>query len=218
VFSKLTLHNPAFISSLSQAIQSSLCDQKPTLVAIDGPGCSGKSTLADNLFTHFTDIEIIRIDSFFLPITEQKELRANENLFQSIPHIRWTELEKCLRLLASGKDALHLPYLWDEDRLDDKAVIIHPRKVIIVEGLYALHTRLRDVYNFKIWIDTQFDNRMEQVEIRDGTRFLSLWNKQYVPREIKYIKTQKPYDVANVFVLGLNLDWSCVGKGFARKF
>ncbi len=214
----MPLHNPAFILSLSQAIQSSLRDQKPTLVAIDGPGCSGKSTLVDNLFAHFTDIEIIRLDSFFLPITEQKELRANEDLFQSVPHIRWTELEKCLHLLASGKDTLHLPYLLDEDRLDDKVVISHPRQVIIVEGLYALHTRLRDFYNFKIWVDTQFDNRMERVKMRDGTRFLSLWHKRYVPREIKYITTQKPYDVANVVVLGSNLDWSCVNKGFARQF
>lgn len=172
--------------------------------------------MADSLFAQFIDVELIRMDSFFIPLTQQQELSANENLSQNIPHLRWTEVEQCVRKLRLGKDVLYRPYLWDEDKLGDET-IIHAHQVIIIEGLYALHTRLQDVYNFKIWVDTQFDNRMQRVEMRDGKKLLSLWHNLYVPREVKYIATQKPHDVADIFVLGINLEWSCTDKGFSRR-
>jgi hypothetical protein len=88
---------------------------------------------------------------------------------------------------------------------------------VLVEGLYALHQRLRDTYQFKIWMDVCRDARIPRVQTRDGAKLLRLWQDLYVPREWAYFRQQKPFECANVFILGPDLEWFTTRGCFSRE-
>src|ERR1044071_6585661 len=83
------------IQNIYHSIQAVRPAKGPTLVAIDGPGCSGKSTLA-NALEAFFDNEAITVgtDSFFIPFAEQDLCwDPDEDISTGVPHLRWRELE-----------------------------------------------------------------------------------------------------------------------------
>jgi uridine kinase len=196
----------------------------PLLVGIDGPGCAGKTTFADEVAQYLRPpVYVLGLDGFMLPLAEQHLWRANnEDLSSGIPHLRWGEIENLvLDLLPGGKPAAYRPYLWDSDQLGTAEHIANAQTVI-VEGLYAFHPRILGAYGVRIWIDGQFDGRMSNAEQRMHGfsppvrhKWLQLWRDLYVPRETDYIANWRPYHEADLFVLGRELNHT--SDSFARR-
>jgi uridine kinase len=212
------LFRPELIQLLCQAINAARSTRRPTLVAIDGPGCAGKTTLADKLQAALgNDATVLGIDGFLTPFTEQDlNWKPNESISDDVPHLRWRELERVIEQLANGQAARYRPYNWEDDALDPETSI--PAKpIVLVEGLYSLHRRLRNRYGFKLWIDTCRNTRRANVEARDGGRLLWLWNDIYVPREWSYMQQQRPFEHANAFLLGADLEWPTTDVCFSRQ-
>ena len=212
------MFSPQLIQHLCQAIDATRSTRGPTLVAIDGPGCSGKTTLADSLQAALGNATtILGIDDFLIPFADQDLIwKSDESIFQGVPHLRWRELEHVMEQLADGQATRYHPYDWDNDALKPE-IDVPATSVVLVEGLYSMHMRLRNRYGFKLWVDTCREARLANVEARDGGRFLQLWRGIYIPREWSYLRQQKPFQYANAFLLGADLEWSTTDVCFARQ-
>jgi uridine kinase len=184
------------------------------LVGIDGSGCGGKTTLGDELSQFLKPpAYVLGLDGFMKPLIEQNLHRLEgEDLSMGIPHLRWNEIANLvLDALPKAQPASYRPYLWDVDVLGT-VEHISPAATIVIEGLYAFHPHLRHAYDFRIWVDGNFDDRMTHAEQRMHNlaqpvreRWLQLWHDLYVPREAAYIATWRPYHASDLFVLGRGL-------------
>ena len=59
-------------------------------------------------------------------------------------------------------------YSYIESTRSDKTVLIEPAEIIIVEGIFALYDNdLRELFNIKIYVDTENDERLMRIINRD---------------------------------------------------
>ena len=57
----------------------------------------------------------------------------------------------------------------------DGTNIINPRKPIIIEGAYALHPEIPDIYDLKIFLDADTETRLERIRKRNGADALEIF-------------------------------------------
>jgi uridine kinase len=203
-----------------ESVECALCTHggtsAPLFVAIDGPGCSGKTTLTEELCIVLGgDVSVLSLDSLLLPLRDQDlTYSAVEDLSAGIPHLRWEELEAILERLAGGQDASYRCFDWKSDSLGD-SVLLRCTPIVIIEGLYALHPRLRDFYRLKVWLDGLVrgvssgpSNACARVAclLAHAIRWIRLWRDLYVPREQAYLVTHRPFDAADLFMWGFGLE------------
>lgn len=162
------------------------------LIAIDGPGCAGKSTLADRL-AKATGARIVRTDDFYLPSDERSP---------EIEHYDTERLqEDVLKPLVFGDDARYQRYDAPADRLAD-FVDVTSGGIVIVEGAYAMRTQLRSFYDLRIWIDCDREKRLSRGHARDGESAHQRRLSQRQPREDRYTQIHRPADFADVVIDG----------------
>jgi uridine kinase len=178
----------------------------PFVIAIDGPGCCGKSTLAELLLEHL-DAAVLSTDDFHEPSGHAREAHA------PLPYRRWSALCEAVDLLAHGNAATLQPIDWSDASLGP-VVTIEARHILVVDGIGSLHPDIAGRANLKVWVDGHARNRMQRTTRREG-RDMSVEWAPYVPLEQSYFATYKPWRNADVFVLGAQLHWGNVTESFA---
>lgn len=133
-----------------------------------GTGC-GKSTMIKRIKEEFSEkITIISHDFYYkqhndIPFEERKLLNYDHpNAFDTdlmIEHIR---------RLAMGESIERPVYDFTIHNRIDETVTVRPAKVIIVEGILIFECKeLRDLFDIKVFIDTDADVRIIRRIIRD---------------------------------------------------
>lgn len=92
-------------------------------------------------------------------------------------------------------------YDWTADRLAEWRSV-EVGGIVIVEGVYALGTELRDAYDFTIWVDCPKEVRLARGLARDGLDARSRWLDAWIPAEERYVAAQRPADFADLVVDG----------------
>lgn len=209
--------HPDLVERIAEQLLARSAPHRVMVAAIDGPGCSGKSTLSNALVDALgRDVVELCADDFLVPFPEQAEgvdpLVAVTN---GVEHLRWREFQDCITQLRAGELAKYRPYLWGYGILGDP-VELRSARVLLIEGLFSTHEDHRAKVDFSIWVDCREDERMRRVRERDGTRYLQLWNDRYIPRESAYLGSQRPDLAADLFLPGIDLDWSTIERAFCR--
>jgi len=133
------------------------------IIAIDGYGGAGKSTLARRLRDSVAGYEIIENDWFHLP----RALLSQEHRFDAERLKR-----EVLLPFKSGCDSLTFNrYNWGylvgkPDECTDP-LTIHAAPGLIVEGCMTLAAELCPHYDLRIWVDTPQEIALEQGTRRD---------------------------------------------------
>jgi dephospho-CoA kinase len=89
---------------------------------------------------------------------------------------------------------------WNDGELKDWRVV-EPGGVVVVEGVAALELRLRDAYDYRIWVETPREICFERGLARDGADALPFW-EVWSEKERRYWREQRPRDVADAVVDG----------------
>ena len=151
------------------------------LVGVDGAGGSGKSTLAATLSD-----KIISMDDF---VTAPWE---------------WFDFERLRREVIEPlrrDEAAHYRRMdWGDAELKEWHVV-EPGGVVVVEGVAALERRLRDDYDYRVWVETPPEICLRRGLERDGPEALHKW-EAWSDKEQRYWDEQRPRDVADVIVDG----------------
>lgn len=133
------------------------------IIGIAGGTGSGKTTVVHQITNELpeTEVGIISQDSYY---KETSTLNYEERTKINFDHPRAIDFElliKHLKLLKENKTIAQPVYSFVTHNRTDDTVITHPRKVLIVEGILILtNPELRDLFDIKIYVHADSDERL----------------------------------------------------------
>jgi uridine kinase len=154
------------------------------IVAIDGPGAAGKTTLAAWLAGELA-AAVIHTDEF---------------ASWDDPVGWWPELlARALEPLASGEAARYEPTAWANEH--PAPVVVEPGGTVVLEGVTASREAFRPYLAYSIWIETDRLVRLRRGIDRDGEAARELWAR-WMEAEDRYVEAERPADHADFVVRG----------------
>ena len=160
------------------------------IVGIAGGSASGKTTIVNNIKELFqNDIELISHDNYYLS-NDDKTMEERVKLNYDHPSSFDTDkMIEDVKKLKAGEIIYRPVYDYTQHTRAKEVVEVHPKKVIILEGILILEDpRLRDLMDIKVFVDTDADERLMRRILRDtqerGRTVESVLNQ--------YVTTEKP--------------------------
>jgi uridine kinase len=154
-------------------------DKAITLVGIGGHGGAGKTTLARDV----PGAQIVSTDEFWNGETFDLDRLERE----------------VIAPLVDGKAATFASYDWATGEARGSRTV-EATGVVIVEGVCALHRKLRDVYAVRVWVEASYDVRLARAIARDGEAARSMWVDVWMPSEDRYVERDDPVGCADLVV------------------
>lgn len=156
----------------------------PLVVAIEGGAATGKSTLASQLARRF-DAPVIPMDDFFLP----PDLRTGERLAERGGNIHYERFDlQVAQPLREHRTAVYDVYDCHADRIIGQRRV-EPGPLTIVEGVYSLHPRYRDVMNLRILLQTSPETQDKRLRARGPWLYRS-FRDVWLPLERAYFEAE----------------------------
>jgi uridine kinase len=152
-----------------------------TLVGIGGHGAAGKTTLARMV----PGAQIVSTDEFW--DGEGFDLDRLER--------------EVVAPLARGEAATFASYDWAARETRGSRRVV-PTGVVIVEGVCALHRKLRDAYAVRVWVEASYDVRLARAIARDGDAARQTWVDLWMPSEDRYVERDDPVGCADLVISG----------------
>jgi uridine kinase len=194
----------AALASLLREKRERLGARGSVLVCIDGPGGSGKSTIARELANGAGDIQVVAQDDFYRPSAER--FSGPPPL---CPHGADFDLGRLrvevLETLRQGRPAKYRVYDWDADALTGVVVAV-TKPVVVVEGVYSSSAAQRSLFDVTLWVECPRDLRLARGLARDGETARARWELDWMPKEDRYIEEEHPHDHAAIVCDGSRED------------
>jgi uridine kinase len=154
------------------------------IVAVDGPGGAGKTSLSEWLASELA-AEIVHTDDF----------ASWEN-----PTNWWPELiSRVLEPIAEGRTVRYVPNSWDGPPRSE--VTIPPQDFVVLEGVTASREAFRPYLAYSIWIETPREVRLQRGIDRDSKEMRAQW-EEWMAAEDRYIDREHPADHADLVLAG----------------
>lgn len=176
---------------------------KPILIGITGGTGSGKSTVANEIYSSLpsTKICMIQQDSYY---KDQTNLTPEERVKTNYDHPDAFDTElliKHLKMLLNGESIEKPVYNFSIHNRTSETEKVSPCPIIILEGLMVLVEKaVRDLLDIKIFVDTDADLRIVRRikrDIEERGRTLDSVIDQYTtsvrPMHIEFIEPTKRY-------------------------
>lgn len=144
--------------------------KKPILIGIAGGTGSGKSSIADAIYSSFSNecIAMIQQDMYY---KDQSHLTMEERVKTNYDHPKAFDndlLIKHLKDLCNGIPIEKPIYDFSVHNRAEETIKVEPRNIIIVEDILVLEdVRLRDLLDIKVYVDTDADIRILRRLTRD---------------------------------------------------
>jgi hypothetical protein len=162
---------------------------RPLLVAVDGRGGAGKSTLVDRLRLVVPGSEVVHTD----------DLAWNHAYFD------WADLmvEHVLRPLRRGEPVEFRPPAWIEHHRPGAIRVPAGAAVVWVEGTGIIREELAPDIDASIWVQGDLDEQERRLQARDGNsaaqqRHVAAWLAEDLP----LLRREQPWRRATVVVAG----------------
>ncbi len=165
------------------------------LIAIDGKSGSGKTSLAKGL-AKIIDCNVFHMDDFFLTPDLRTQDRLNE-IGGNVDYIRF-ENEVLKKIIA--QESFRYQKFSCSDFSMEESEEIFPKKINIVEGCYSMHPSLTNYYNFKIFMDVDFQLQKERILKREGSEKLNRFLEEWIPKENLYFQTFNIKDSSDLII------------------
>jgi uridine kinase len=140
------------------------------IIGLAGGTGSGKTTVVHQIMNELPDTEVgvISQDSYY---KETTNLSFDERALINFDHPRSIDFDllvKHLKALKAGETVDQPVYSFIQHNRTDDTVSTHPRKVMIVEGILILtNPELRDLFDIKIFVHADSDERLVRRLKRD---------------------------------------------------
>ena len=133
------------------------------IIGIAGGTGSGNTTVVNQIISELPNDEVgvLSQDSYYndlshLALEERKKVN-----FDHPKAIDFDLLQEHLALLKEGKTVSQPVYSFLECNRTDERVVIHPRKVLLVEGILILtNAQIRSMFDIKIFVHADSDERL----------------------------------------------------------
>ncbi|XP_059155306.1 uridine-cytidine kinase 2-B-like [Physella acuta] len=153
---------------------------RPFLIGVAGGTASGKSTVCakimeqlgqQSVLEHNRRVTIISQDSFYRDLTLEEHKKANKGgyNFDHPDAFDFELMHKTLMDVKAGK-RVELP-TWDyvaHKRNSEGTTVIHCADVVLFEGILVFYfPEIRDLFNMRLFVDTDPDTRLSRRVLRD---------------------------------------------------
>ena len=167
-----------------------------------GTGC-GKTTVVRKVMEAFPNNEVIMIpqDSYYrdnsaIPPEERQKIN-----FDHPDSIEFSLLIEHLKQLRKGKSVEMPVYSYMTCLRSKETITINPSRVVIVEGILILTDKgLRNMFDIKVFVDADADDRLGRVIQRDiaerGRSLLNVLERYHdtvKPSHLQFIEPSKRY-------------------------
>lgn len=133
------------------------------IIGIAGGTGSGKTTVVRQIMDELKneEVDVISQDSYYQDTSQLSMEERKKINFDHPKSIDFDLLVAHLKELKSGNSIEEPVYSFKEHNRTKETRTIHPRKVIIVEGILILtHADIRDMFDIKIFVHADSDERM----------------------------------------------------------
>ena len=212
---------PDFISKFSKRLINN--PYKRILIGITGESACGKSTICKQLRKTVEGlslpVSVISADNYFNDISDLinqygdfDSLRDNGYDVDSPESFQLEVLKKDLEIISQGEDIRIPEYLVNGPGVSvPKSIPIKSEKIIIVEGMSTMYKDVKDIFDIKIYIETNCEERKQRFLTRaakrnqDEENAIKHWDYVQVAGQ-KYVKPFK--NEADMIICGnANLDY-----------
>lgn len=186
-----------------------LLNAETIFIGIAGGTGSGKTTLANKISEEFSETAIlIEQDNYYLDLSH---LSAEEQSLHNYDHpksIDFDLLKQHLIALKNGDSIQKPSYDFKSHTRNDSYEVVEPARIVIVDGilLFAI-PQVRELFDLKIYVDTDSDirllRRLER-DIQERGRTLESVREQYLmtvkPMHTEFVEPSKYH--ADIIVPG----------------
>ncbi|MDY2684920.1 MAG: uridine kinase, partial [Selenomonadaceae bacterium] len=140
-----------------------------TIIGIAGGTGSGKSTFTNRLKEYFGDqVTVIYHDNYYKRHDELTFAERQKINYDHPDALDTDLLVEHLRALRAGQSIECPVYDFTKHNRSDETITIEPSRVIIVEGILILQDeRLRDIFDIKVFVEADADERILRRVVRD---------------------------------------------------
>ena len=167
-----------------------------SVVAIDGHGASGKSTIAEQLGA-LSGASVIHTDDFFLPGLEALAGGGGRGLesYYDLARLR----KEALAPLRAGREAWYHRFDWDSGTLSAGREHVAASSLVIVEGDCSAAPELSDLVDRAIYVDTPATERLERLQQRIAPED---WDSDWLRAEEEYFAHVRPVESFDLVIRG----------------
>ena len=139
------------------------------MIGIAGGTGSGKSTFTNRIKERFgDDVTVIYHDNYY---RQRDDMTYEERTKVNYDHPSALETElliEHLKLLREGKSIECPIYDFTQHNRSNKSYTIHPSKIFLIEGILIFSDeQLRDLFDIKIFVEADADERILRRVVRD---------------------------------------------------
>ncbi|MCB0375015.1 MAG: uridine kinase, partial [Sinomicrobium sp.] len=167
-----------------------------------GTGC-GKTTVVNQIIRQLpeNEVAVISQDAYY---SDTSHLSYEERININFDHPRAIDFDllyQNLKILKTGSPVHQPVYSFVKHNRTQDTILIHPRKVVIVEGILIFtHTELRELFDIKIFVHADSDERLIRrirrdidERGRDITEVLQRYQDTLKPMHQQFIEPSKEY-------------------------
>ncbi len=160
------------------------------IIGIAGGSGSGKSTFANRLKESFAnDVAIVSCDNYYLPRDYMPLEDRKKVNYDSPDAIEFGLLAEHIRRLKQGYTVNCPVYDFTQHTRSNRIIQIEPKPVIIVDGILILiYEELRKLFDLKVYVDTDADERI----LRRAKRDIQERGRDFDSVISQYLSTVKP--------------------------
>jgi uridine kinase len=176
---------------------------KPLIIGVAGGSGSGKTTVVNHIMENIGEerIQLIEHDSYYRDL---RHISFEERLKVNFDHPSSLETELMIRhikALCEGYSVEIPVYNYQEHIREEEKQTVSPKPVILLDGILILsEPELRDLMDFRIYVDTDDDIRLLrrlQRDIQERGRSVESVMHQYEsfvrPMHLKFVEPSKRY-------------------------
>ncbi|MEU9823062.1 uridine kinase [Pseudonocardia alni] len=165
----------------------------PHIVAVDGRGGAGKSTLVTRLARLATERGLLT------GVVHTDDVAWHHSFFDWDRLFRRAVLEPA----ALARGVAYVPPAWRERRRPGSITVPEGCELLLVEGTGAVRRSLSDLYDAAVWVQSDAGTARTRLRARDGDTpeiraFVAEWDREERP----LMAAERPWEAADVIVLG----------------
>jgi len=198
--------------------------KKPFLIGITGGSGSGKTTFIRQLRDGLDGslVSYLSMDDYYLPREQQKVDAQGIINFDRPKSIYRDEFVRDLKKLCAGKTITRQEYVFNNELVKPKQIVVKPAPVIIVEGLFVFHYKeLRKMLDLRIFLHAKDNLKVIRRIKRDQIErnyplddVLYRYEHHVLPSYEKYVE---PYISKADIIVNNNTDFN-MGLQVVRAF
>lgn len=173
------------------------------IVGIAGGTGSGKTTVVRKIVERLPEGEVVVIpqDAYYKDNSDVGLEQRQEINFDHPRSLEFSLLVDHLKKLKKGESIAQPIYSYITCTRSEETITVFPRHVIIVEGILILtHKQLRNLFDIKVYVDADADDRLGRVIGRDiierdrsVSKVLERYEKTVKPMHLQFVEPSKRY-------------------------